>query len=58
MTRRKLDQEHIRKLTKVGGTSLAVTLPKAITNKLGWKERQRVVVTLSGKNIIIKDFKP
>ncbi|MBU2595256.1 AbrB/MazE/SpoVT family DNA-binding domain-containing protein [Patescibacteria group bacterium] len=57
MTRRKLDEENVRKLTKVGGTSLAVTLPKAITKKLGWKERQKVVVTLSGKNIIIKDWK-
>ena len=58
MTRRKLDEENVRKLTRVGKTSLAVTLPKAITKKLGWKERQKVVVKLSGKNIIIKDWQP
>lgn len=57
MTRRKLDEENIRKLTKVGKTSLAVTLPKAITKKLGWKERQKVIVKLRGKEILIKDWK-
>lgn len=56
MTRRKLDEENIRKLTRVGETSLAVTLPKAIINKLGWKERQKVKVILKGKKIIITDW--
>lgn len=56
MTRRKLDEENIRKLTRVGKTSLAVTLPKAITKKLGWKERQKVVVKLKGKEVLIKDW--
>jgi antitoxin component of MazEF toxin-antitoxin module len=56
MTRRKLDEENIRKLTRVGETSLAVTIPKEIVQKLKLRERQKVVVKLSGKNIIIKDY--
>ena len=56
MTRRKLDEENIRKLTRVGETSLAVTIPKEIVQKLKLKERQKVMVRLSGKKIIIKDW--
>ena len=57
MARRKENQENIRKLTRVGQTSLAVTLPITMVRKLGWKERQKVVVNLSGKQITIKDWK-
>ena len=57
MTRRKLDEENIRKLTKVGETSLAVTIPKSIVQKLKLKERQKVKVILSGKKIVIEDWK-
>ena len=57
MARRKENQENIRKLTRVGQTSLAVTLPIAIVRKLKWKERQKVVANLSGNKIIIKDWK-
>jgi len=57
MTRRKLEKEHIRKLTKVGRTSLSVTIPRSIVKKLHLRERQKVVVKLSGKSIIIKDWK-
>ena len=57
MSRRKLDEENVRKLTRVGETSLAVTIPKSIVQKLKLRERQRVIVILSGKKIIIKDWK-
>jgi antitoxin component of MazEF toxin-antitoxin module len=57
MTRRKLDEENVRKLTRVGETSLAVTIPKEIVQKLKLRERQKVKITLSGKKIIIKDWK-
>ena len=57
MTRRKLDEENIRKLTRVGETSLAVTIPKSIVQKLKLRERQKVKVVLSGKKIIIEDWK-
>jgi antitoxin component of MazEF toxin-antitoxin module len=56
--RRKVGQENIRSLTKVSsGKSYAVTLPKEMIKKLGWKERQKLVVTQKGKSLIIKDWK-
>lgn len=57
MARRKQNQENVRKLTRLGQTSLAVTLPVALVRKLGWKERQKVVVSSFGRHLIIKDWK-
>jgi antitoxin component of MazEF toxin-antitoxin module len=57
MTRRKLSERNIRKITKVGGTSLAVTLPAEFTQKLGWRDRQKVVAKLRGSKITIEDWK-
>jgi len=56
MARRKLEDNNIRKLTKVGGSSLAVTIPIEIVRKLGWRERQKVVVEERGGVIRIKDW--
>ena len=54
---RKLEEKNIRKLTKMGsGFSMGLTLPIEIIQKLGWKEHQKVVVKLRGKEIIIKDW--
>ncbi len=54
---RKLKEKNIRKLTKMGsGFSMGLTLPIEIIQKLGWKEHQKVVVKLRGKEIIIKDW--
>ena len=58
MTTRKTEDSHIRKLTKVGQTSLAVTIPVAIVNKLKLKERQKVVVSERGGVITVRDWKP
>jgi antitoxin component of MazEF toxin-antitoxin module len=55
---RKQGQENIRKLTKLGNRSLAVTLPVEITEKLKLREKQRVVVKRKGKKIIVSDFHP
>lgn len=57
MTTQKLENKNIRKLTRVAKTSVAVTLPIEIVNKLGWKEHQKVVVKLSGKKIVIEDWR-
>ena len=58
MARRPLKEKNIRKLTRSGGgKSLGLTLPIEMVQKLGWRERQKVVVKLSGKKIIIKDWK-
>jgi hypothetical protein len=56
MTTRKSQDKNIRNLTKSGKHSLYVMLPIEITRKLKWKERQKVVVKLSGKKIIIEDW--
>lgn len=56
MTTRKSEDNNIRKLTRVGKTSLAVTIPVAIVNKLRLRERQKVVVTERGGVITIKDW--
>ena len=50
-------KKEIRKITKLGGHSLAVTIPIEIIRELKWKERQKVVVKKSGKKIIIQDWK-
>lgn len=55
---RKIHEQSIRKLTRLGRTSLAVTLPIAIVKGLKWKERQKVRVVRKGKHLIITDWKP
>ena len=60
MTRRKVGSENIRSLSKVsGGTSYAITLPKAVIKEFGWKERQKLqlVVHKGSKSITVKDWK-
>lgn len=57
MSRRKTDETNIRKLTRVGQTSLAVTIPAEIVEKLGLRERQKVVVTERRGKITIVDWK-
>ena len=57
MTRRKINEKNIRKLTKVGGTSYAVTIPIEIIKEFGWRERQKLVVKKQGKKIVIEDWK-
>jgi antitoxin component of MazEF toxin-antitoxin module len=55
--RRRLEQNNIRKIARIGDRSLGVTLPIEILRKLGWREKQKVVVSLKGKTISIKDWK-
>lgn len=58
MPRRKLDQRNIRKLTKSGaGKSIGLTLPIEYVRLLGWRERQKVVVSKRGGKLIIEDWK-
>lgn len=56
MARRSLEEDSIRKLTRVGQGSLAVTIPVAIIKTLGLQERQKVIVRREGKKIIIEDW--
>ena len=47
----------VRRVTRVGRYSYCVTIPKAIISELRWRERQRVVVSLQGDAIVIRDWK-
>jgi antitoxin component of MazEF toxin-antitoxin module len=53
---RKISESNVRKLTRLGKVSLAVTLPKDILDELGWREKQKVVVERKGQTIVIKDW--
>lgn len=57
MARRKTENENIRKLTKIGDKSVGLTLPIEMIRKLNWREKQKVVVKMKGKSIIIRDWK-
>jgi len=57
MARNKLEEENIRSLTKVGGSSYAVTIPREYIRKLKWKERQKLEVKLYRDRVIIRDLK-
>jgi len=56
MARRKTSENNIRKLTRIGLTSLCVTIPVEYINKLNWRNGQKVVVDKVGKKLIIKDY--
>lgn len=53
---RKQEDKNIRKLTKLGGKSIAVTIPVEYIREFGWREHQKVVVHKSGKKLIIEDW--
>ena len=59
MSRPKVKNKNVRKLTRMGrkGGSLGLTLPIELVHALGWRERQKVVVTKRGKTLHIVDWK-
>lgn len=42
---------------KLGKTSLALTLPKEMTNAFGWREKQRVVVKKIKGGLTVRDYR-
>lgn len=54
---RKTSQKNIRKIQRMGKTSLGLTLPVEMTSQLSWKEKQKVVVKKVRGGILIKDWK-
>lgn len=56
MSIRKLEDKNIRKILK-SGDSYAVTIPIEMINKLNWREKQKVVVKMKAKSIIVRDWK-
>jgi antitoxin component of MazEF toxin-antitoxin module len=57
MGMQKIINQNVRKITKVGGKSLAVTLPRELVMGLGWKEKQKVTVKRFRGGLLIKDWK-
>jgi antitoxin component of MazEF toxin-antitoxin module len=53
----KLKDKNIRKITRVGRSSLAVTLPLEMARELGWREKQRVVVKKIKGGLVIRDYR-
>ena len=53
----KFKNQNVRKISKLGKVSLAVTLPKNLVIQLGWKEKQKVVVKRAHGGLLIKDWK-
>jgi len=54
MKRRGSGSEQLRKITKTGPYTYYVTIPKAVLETLGWRERQLVRVKRSGKKIVLE----
>ena len=58
MTRRKMEERHIRRLTKVPrGTSYAVTILIEYIRNLKWRAKQKLEVKLSRDRIIIREWR-
>jgi hypothetical protein len=57
MARSKKEEREVRKLTKVGKKTIAVTIPIEIVRELKWKERQKVTVKRVRGGVLIKDWK-
>lgn len=56
MTKQTTDK-NVRKLTKLGGKSIGLTLPIELVRELGWREKQKVVVKRVRGGVLIKDWK-
>jgi len=56
MARRKLEDNHIRKIIK-SGDSYAITIPIEIMREFKWREKQKVVIKKRGKSFSVSDWK-
>jgi antitoxin component of MazEF toxin-antitoxin module len=57
MDKIKKENKNIRKITRAGRYSLAVTLPAQMLGELGWREKQKVAVSRVKGGILIRDFR-
>ncbi len=57
MARSKKEEREIRKLTKVGKKTIAVTIPIELVRELGWREKQRVTVKRIKGGIVVRDYR-
>ena len=56
MTKTTIDK-NTRKLTKLGGKSIGLTLPIDMVREPGWREKQKVTVKRVRGGLMIKDWK-
>lgn len=56
MPRQPLGSENIRKLTRLGTGTYALTLPIEYIRELGWQKYQKLTVTRQDKKLIIQDW--
>ncbi|TXH01307.1 MAG: AbrB/MazE/SpoVT family DNA-binding domain-containing protein [Candidatus Moraniibacteriota bacterium] len=54
---KKTGDKSVRKLTKLGGKSIGLTLPIELVRELGWKEKQKVTVKRVRGGLVIRDWK-
>jgi len=56
--KRKKPNKNVRKITRVGKRSYAVTLPIDTVRSFGWKEKQKVILKINKrrKTITIQDW--
>lgn len=57
MARSKKEEREVRKLTKVGKKSFAVTIPIEIVRTLGWREKQRVKIKRIKGGFAVRDYR-
>lgn len=57
MARNKKKDGVTRKITKTGDYTYYVTIPREYIETLGWRCKQKVEVKLTGKKVVIEDFK-
>ena len=55
---RKAEEKNIRKLTRLGKLSIAVTIPRDLVVELGWREGQKVVAKKRERGVFIEDWQP
>ncbi len=51
------NEKYVRKVTRVGKRSLSINIPADIVDQLKIREKQKLVITIKGNSIIIKDWK-
>ncbi len=56
MAIRKVEDQNVRKLAKIGKQSVGLTLPIEMVRDLGWRLKQRVRVTRIKGGLVIRDY--
>lgn len=57
MANKTTNAKNTRKLTKLGGKSIGLTLPIELVRELGWREKQKVIVKRVRGGVLVKDWK-